>query len=311
MNVVLLGSSGQIGKAILDKLIRIKKLKIICVGRQNQTKLLPKNVAYFQWDFVSFKDSKVKFLNDANIIVNCIGKNFNKANNLNYINFLFIKYLLRYISKKKLNLRLINLSSISVYGANQKYLFKDICVNESFLEAPYDAYSNSKYKSDYLIKKNTLHNKNNFTYTIFRTSNVIGTDRNSNLFKVIFFLLKLGIWIKSSCKTKYNFIHVNDVAQAIILCIKKLKITKNKIYILANDEYQEKLYKIFSLNNKKNFIVIPFSIKLIKLIYNFIPLPRIVANFFLAISSEISYSNNKLKKELGFKPKYFLKNKLL
>jgi nucleoside-diphosphate-sugar epimerase len=190
MNVVLLGSSGQIGKAILNKLIRIKKLKIICVGRQNQTKLLLKNVEYFEWDFVNFEDSKVKFLNNANVIVNCIGKNFNTANNLNYLNFLFIKYLLRYISKKKLNLRLINLSSISVYGANQKYLFKDICVNESFLEAPYDLYSNSKYKSDHLIKKNTLYNKNNFTYTIFRISNVIGTDRNSNLFKVIFFFIK-------------------------------------------------------------------------------------------------------------------------
>jgi nucleoside-diphosphate-sugar epimerase len=311
MNVVLLGFNGQIGNAILYKLKKLKKIKIICVGRNNVPKFSDTNIKYIKWDFVSFKTGKLKFLNNANIIINCVGKNYNTSNKLQYINVLFVESLLKYISIKKLNLRLIHLSSVSVYGVNYKYLFKNIYINESFLEAPNDLYSTTKLKADNLIKKTNLYNQNNFSYTILRVSNVIGLDKDSNLFRLVFFLLKRGIWIKCTNKTLYNFIHVDDVARAVILVINNLKVSRNKIYITSNDENQKKVYEIFAYNNKIKLITIPISLQLIKFICNYFIMPKKIVNFFLTVSSQISYSNSKLKKELYFKPKYYLKNKIL
>ena len=311
MNVVLLGFNGQIGNAILYKLKKLKKIKIICVGRNNVPKFSDTNIKYIKWDFVTFKTEKLKFLNNANIIINCVGKNYDTSTKLHYINVLFVESLLKYISIKKLNLRLIHLSSISVYGVNYKYLFKNIYINESFLEAPNDLYSTTKLKADNLIKKKNLYNQNNFSYTILRVSNVIGLDKDSNLFRLVFFLLKRGIWIKCSNKTLYNFIHVNDVARAVILTINNLKVSRNKIYITSNDENQKKVYEIFAYNNKIKLIAISIPLQLIKFICNYFIMPKKIVNFFLTVSSQVSYSSSKLKKELGFKPKYYLKNKIL
>jgi hypothetical protein len=95
------------------------------------------------------------------------------------------------------------------------------------------------------------------------------------------------------------------------LVINNLKVSRNKIYITSNDENQKKVYEIFAYNNKIKLITIPISLQLIKFICNYFIMPKKIVNFFLTVSSQISYSNSKLKKELDFKPKYYLKNKIL
>ncbi len=304
MRIVILGYTGLLGESILKYLKKNTSYNIICVGRSIKKKNFQNSkIKYYQWDFNTFTKSKLLFLNKANIIINCVGKINNNNNDLQYVNVIFLKKLLKYFYTYKLKTRFINLSSVSVYGRAQDYLGQSKLISEVSDIKINDLYSKSKFKGDLLIK-NMVKKKSykNFSFTILRISNVFGKKNNSNLYKFVLFFLKIRLWVQSSTKVMFNFVNVNDVSQAVMLVISKLDISKNKIYIVSDDCRQSKLYKA----NQKKFIKFTFPVSIIKLLIHFIPLPNKVTQFFLNISTKVSYSNKKIIKELNFKPRYSL-----
>ena len=308
MRIVILGYTGLIGKSILEYLSKDNSLHLICVGRNIRKKPYknPK-IKYCRWDFNTFKKSNLLFLNKANMIINCVGKNVNTTNNFEKLNVIFIKNLLKYIDISKSSIRLIHLSSVSVYDSNNKNFSSHKIISENSKIKPNDSYSKSKFNGDLLIQNSIKKNFNkNFSYTILRISNVVGNSKNSNLFKFVLFSLKSGFWIKSYENIIFNFIDVRDVVQAIILIINKLKISKNKIYILSDDFKQSKMYETYQNLYKKKIIKIQVPISLIKFLIYFLPLPKKLLNFMLLISNRIFYSNRKIKYELNFKANYSL-----
>jgi nucleoside-diphosphate-sugar epimerase len=106
----------------------------------------------------------------------------------------------------------------------------------------------------------------------------------------------------------FNFINVKDVAQSVILVINKLKVSKNKIYIVSDDCKQFTIYNDYQKFYKKKIIKIQISKYLINFLINFLPLPKKIINFMKLISNKTSYSNKKIKNELNFKPKFSLIN---
>lgn len=308
-NIVLFGYNGSIGSIVLKQLLK-KNVQIFCVGRRKKNFFF-KKVKYINWDFIDFSQPKLYFLDNADVIINCAGEtNNNNKLNLKQINLFFVKKLINYIIKLKKPIRLFHLSSVSVYGGSTKYLFKKKTIDETCKESPTDLYSKTKLKADIFIRQKAELKKKKFTYTIFRITNVIGCKKTSNLFKSVIFLLKRGIWIKYSYDTKYNFIHVNDVTQAIMLSLMNLKISKNQIYIVADDDNQYELHKTYSGLYNIKLIILKLPTTLIKFFLLF-SLHKKILNFFLVFSSQISYKNEKLKKFLGYNPKYSLRNKLL
>ena len=308
MRIVILGYSGLLGESILNCLKKNISQDIICVGRSLKLNFNKNSkIKYYKWDFETFSSSKLSFLNKADIIINCVGKTNNSKNDLKYINIFFLKKLLKYIYDRKLKIRLIHLSSISVYGPPQSYIDQNKLISETSDIKTMDLYSKSKLNGDLLIKNFVKKGLNkNFSFTIFRISNVFGKKKNSNLYKFVLFLLKSGIYIQSSNRVIYNFVNANDVSQAVKLAISKLNISKNKIYIVSDDCRQYLLYEKFKKIHKKKFIRFIFPMSIIKFIINFLPLPNKLLHFFLIISSKISYSNKKITKELNFKPSHSL-----
>jgi len=308
MKIIILGYSGLIGNSILKNLIKTTSHEIICVGRDIKNKpYKEKRVKYFKWDFISFKKLNVLFLSKVNVIINCVGKTNNNLNNLEKINIIFIKKLLKYIGSFKFKLRLIHLSSTSVYGEHEDYIGQFKIINENTKIKINNLYSKSKHTGDILIKKAIKKNFNkNLSFTILRISNVFGGKKKSNLFNFVLFSLKFRFWIRSSNNVMYNFINVNDLSQAVNLAVSKLKRSKNKIYILSDDCKQFKLYESYQKFYKKKFLIISIPISFIKFLIYFVPLPKKIINFFSLISSKVTYDNNKIKKELNFNPKFSL-----
>ena len=174
-----------------------------------------------------------------------------------------------------------------------------------------DLYSKSKLEADDFIQKSLKKKNNELSYTILRITNVFSYSKNSNAFNLIRFLLNKGIWFKCSNSTRYHFIHAKDVALAVLLCVLKPKNSKNKIYIVSDDENQFELHKIYAKSKNINFLKIPISLKFIKFITMYFPLPKKIRNFFFTISSELNYDNSKIKKELNFRTQYSLRDKII
>tara|TARA_E500000178_G_scaffold46993_1_gene42273 strand:- start:45 stop:998 length:954 start_codon:yes stop_codon:yes gene_type:complete len=312
MRIVILGYKGLIGKSILKNLSKNTSNKIICVGRTiKKKKNQNANINYIKWDFNTFDKHNLFFLKKADIIINCVGKLNNDEDELKKINILFLKKFIKYLIYLKLKVRIVHLSSVSVYGGAKSYFGKNKLIKETSTIKTNDLYSESKLKSDKIIKNSVRKNLNkNLSFTILRISNVFGGEKRSNLINFILISLKLGFWIRTSKNVMYNFINVHDVSQVVQLIISKLKISKNKTYIVSDDckQYEVvEMYKKF-YKNKIRTISIPFFI--VKFLIFFFPLPKKLLNFSLTISSKVSYSNEKIRKELNFKPTYSFSKKI-
>ena len=312
MRIIILGYTGLIGSSILENLANNSSFDLVCVGRNIKNKLYRgERIKYFKWDFITFKEKNLSFLKKANIIINCVGKTNNDKSNLENVNFIFIKKLLKHIKTYQSKVRLIHLSSIAVYGGAENYLNQPKIITENTTTFTNNLYSKSKFKGDMLIKNTIKRSLNkNLSFTILRISNVFGGKKNSNLYKFVIFTLKLGVWIKTSNDIMYNFIHVKDVSQVVNSIISKLKISRNKTYIVSDDFKQYKLYDVYQKLYKKKIMNISFPISVIKFLIYFLPMPKIILNLFLIISTKVTYSNKKIRKELNFNPKFSLLKKI-
>jgi nucleoside-diphosphate-sugar epimerase len=305
MNVVILGFTGTIGQYSLKYFIENTNFNLICVGRDLSQKLIKHNkIKYFKWDFINFQKSNLFFLKDADIVINCVGKNNDKLHDTEYINSIFLKKFIKHLNANALKLRLIHLSSVAVYGEPNNYFNQTKILKENNRLIADNLYSKSKLKAEMLIR-NTIKNKN-ISFTILRISNVFGGEKNSNLYNFFLFSLKVGFWIKSSNDVMFNFVNVKDVCQAINLTILNLNSSLNKTYNISDDCEQLRVYKFFQTHHKKKIRKISIPIFLIDKIINYFFLPKKLKNFFFMISSKISYSNEKIKKELNFQPRYSL-----
>jgi nucleoside-diphosphate-sugar epimerase len=312
MRIIILGYTGLIGHSILENLANNSSFDLVCVGRNIRNKLYRgERIKYFKWDFITFKEKNLSFLKKANIIINCVGKTNNNKSNLENVNFIFIRNLLKHIKTYQSKVRLIHLSSVAVYGGAENYLNQSKIITENTTTKTNNLYSKSKLKGDMLIKNTIKRNLNkNLSFTILRISNVFGKKKNSNLYRFVMFTLKLGFWIKTSNEIMYNFVHVKDVSQVVNLIISKLKVSRNKTYIVSDDFKQYNLYDFYRKFYKKKIINILFPISVVRFLIYFLPVPKIILNFFLIISSKVTYSNKKIRKELNFNPKFsLLKNK--
>ena len=312
MNIILLGYNGLIGNYILKDLVqqlkKIHNFQIICVGRNIKNKPFKnKKIRYLRWDFLNFSKSKIFFFEKKNILINCVGKNSSNLKDLRATNVIFIQKLVNYIRDNKISVRLIHLGSVSVYNAEKKKLGRIKNIKENSIIKSSNSYSKSKLEADIFIQKMN----NNISYTILRITNVFSYSRNSRAFSLIRFLLKKGIWFKCSYNTRYHFINAIDVASAVLLCVFNLRRSRNKIYIVADDNNQFQLHKVYAKSYNLKLLIIPISFRFLKLISKYFFLPKKILNLFFTISSEINYDNSKIKKELNFKTKYSLVNKII
>ena len=316
MKIIILVYNGLIGSYILQELVKYlkknNKFDLICVGRNIKNQPYKnKRIKYIKWNFVTFSKSKLYFLEKENIIINCVGKSHSSNENLKKINVLFIKKLVSYIQYNKILIRFIHLGSVSVYGAEKKYLTRTRTITENSLTYPDNLYSKSKLEAETYIRSISKINKKNFSFTILRIANVFSELKNPNSFRLINLLLNKGIWFKCSNQTKYHLIHAKDVALAVFLCILYFKKSRDKIYIVADDINQFELHKIYATGHKSKLLKISISLQVLNFIVKNIPLPKMILNFFLTISSQINYDSSKIRKELNFYSRHSLKNKFL
>ena len=297
IKVVLLGSSGAIGKIIKKKFINDKRFHLVSVVR-NLNESCNNDTEIFNWDFKTYSKDIVNLFKSSNIIINATGKKSGSNSEVKYINLDFVISLIDELLKTNSKTRLIHISSVGAYGAIS-YWPKIIKVREKLKDSPSDYYEQTKSMADSeIISK--IKKASKLSYTILRPTNVI-THKNSNLLRYVSFFIDKNFYFLLRKNSMFNFLSGSDLADIIIECCLNLGLTRNQIFIISDDCTQLKLFNFIDSKhkNKRYIIKVPFFFSFIVVkFFIFFKITQQIAKVIMILSSRIIYDSSKIKKIL-------------
>ena len=278
--IISLGGSGFIGKTILP-ILQKENFQVVSLVYKKHPK---STVSTFFGDICTpeLLDSQ---LNDDDIIINLIGQYENNLSQFIDNNILGAINILNSAKKKK-NIRIILISSISVYGENLQRPSK-----ESDALNPKTTYGLVKLITEKIYQN--YSKSNNMNITVLRLSTLYGP------FKTTGFLVNLINSINNNVKiTVYNngnqirdMLFVEDAANGIIQAIKK----------------PQKGFSIFNISSGKQYKIIDI-IKIVEMILQ----KNLPIELNIDIQDEICLSadNSLAGAKLGFTPQISIEDGL-
>lgn len=173
-SVLIIGSSGFLGRALVEKL----KEKGIEIGALSRDSKSSNNsfIKQFSVDILNAQEIE-NVISQFEIIINCTGQISSPINQCLAQNTDGIQNIA--LAVKKYNKRLIQFSSVSVYGSS-------IYVDEKTEPKPETIYGVCKYLSEKIIENELDH------YTILRVSNLYGKGQEKGIFSYILNRFLLG-----------------------------------------------------------------------------------------------------------------------
>ena len=303
--VCVSGASGFIGAKLVEKLIS-QGFSIRVLTRNNKS-IFPDGVEIFCADLASPTCNLKSFFSGCDIFFHCAG-DINNSSHMHALHVEGIQWLLEAFSDE-INLtghpkHWVQLSSAGVYGNlnNKRAAVRKI--TELSKIHPYGDYETTKAKADNLLLEAARSGA--FTFSILRPSNIVGLDMPNQSFRgLIKSIIKRHFFYIGSFHSVSNYIHIDDVVSALLVCSRSSKAT-NQIFNLSNDCKLSDIVLSLSLDRKmkhKNLIVpewlIRFVVSIIPSSFNF-PLTQKRID---ALVSKTYYSNSKIQRLLKFLPK--------
>jgi UDP-glucose 4-epimerase len=277
--IIVLGSSGFLGKSLLQKLIE-KNFDAKYMIHKTKKKL--QNDEFL--GNILDKKCLLKILKDNDIVINLVGQYDNNLSRFVDINIQGGMNLIEAVKLKK-NIKIIFASSINVYGDNCKHPSK-----ETDIPNPMTTYGIIKFLTEQLYEKySKLHG---LDVTILRFSNLYGKNKKSGIISnIIKSKFDQPVTFTHNGNQQRDFLYIDDAISGIIKTIyehsKKFEIFNISSGIKINPKNIIKLIEKFSKN---------------KIYYNFVN-----KNF----DEKCIWADNfKAKKILKFKPKITFQNGL-
>jgi nucleoside-diphosphate-sugar epimerase len=242
-SIILIGSSGFLGKHLLLKLQK-EKYQIKSMIHTNGVK----NALTFKGDLLS-KETFENEISDGDIVINAAGQL-----NHNFSNFIDVNirgnYNLLDVCSSKKNVKLILISSIDVYGQNLHHASKEVDK-----KLPLTSYGITKSLVEDLFQYYT--HIFNLDVTILRLSNLYGTDKKTGIISNILESLNHGkqLTIFHNGNQQRDFIFVDDAVSCMMNIIKKIPRGFNIFNLSTGKRYSiNKIILILeNLTNKKLF----------------------------------------------------------
>ena len=287
--IAITGGTGFVGQQLALRLISMGNEVRILSRKKNNSSI--HGIKFFQGDLTSYKDSHVlrEFCKNVDIVFNCAAE----LKNEKFMHALHIegtKRLLN-ISKNKIS-KWIQLSSVGVYGWKKQGVIK----STNFFN-PQNIYEKTKLVSDELVENSGINS------IILRPSIILGKKMKSKYLTQIMKVIKKNLFFYFDPKAKVNFVHVDDVVNALILCGESTN-NINTTYLLSDSTSVEKMVASISVGMS----VKPPSFILPKLITNFLvffvekfEFQIFFSNIIKSLSSKCTYDSSPIQEELGFK----------
>jgi len=296
MIVSITGGGGFIGKPLVDKHIR-QGDQIRLLTRQN----LPdqKNTSYFAGDLSSFDNDFTDFVDGADILYHCAGEIRNESL-MRQVHVCGTRQLVE-ASKGKVG-RLVQLSSVGAYGN-----CRSGAVTEDSLESPSNTYEQTKTESDNLVRNSGI------PYVILRPSNVFGSTMTNQSLFLLLQMLKKRFFFYIGNNVLVNYVHVDDVVEALLRCGSDDKALGN-VYNLSQITEIEQMVRYFLLGlgiNRNPPRLPEYIVRAVAKVFgNFDRFP-LTSSRIDALTGQCIYSSNKIMRELGFEFGDTLENRFM
>lgn len=235
-NILLTGSTGFVGRAVLQKLLRKKLYKVsVALRALNGFDLCN---AFVMGEFSKATDWSAALHNQLVVIHAAALSHFNKArfsNPLSEYRRVNVEATLNLARQAALAgvKRFVYISSIKVNGEST---LCDRPFRATDLPCPKDDYGMSKYEAEIGLLK--LAKQSDMEVVIIRPPLVYGPTVKAN-FASIVSLIKIGIPLPfGAIKNKRSFIALDNLVDFILLCADRVKSPKaaNQVFLLSDGE---------------------------------------------------------------------------
>jgi nucleoside-diphosphate-sugar epimerase len=249
MKILITGGNGFIGKNFFERIKTTKKLTIKILSRKNNSNVDKKKIIKLSKNLKTVKKKLKKFSPD--IVIHfatfySTERSLLSQKKMIESNILFGSNLLEIINLKKLK-AFIYTNSYSIYDSQKKY-------------NPKNFYSVTKYMFEFILKYySKLYN---FKVINLLLSDVYGQrDKRGKFINLLINAYKKNKNLNASPGyQKINLLHVEDLIDAIIILIKKIKILNKwsnfSVFskeVLSLRELKKKFDKIYKKKIKVNF----------------------------------------------------------
>lgn len=294
MKIAITGATGFIGKLVVEKHIELgDEVRVLLRNKKRQ--IYFNNKVQFYIGDLSDVSSLINFVDNVDVLYHCAAEIKNETI-MHLSNVVGTINLIQAASGKIKHW--VQLSSTGVYGP-----IYSGTVNESQIYNPINEYEKTKLKSDFLVLE--AAEKNNFTCTIIRPSNVFGFQMsNTSLFQLVKTIDKGFYFFVGPKGASANYVPVENVIEALYLAATNPE-TKNKIYNVSNwctiEDFVNNIANVLGKASPKLRMSIGFT-KLVAKLTAFIPKNPLTEARVDALSNRAIYETTKIENELGYKP---------
>ena len=296
MIVSITGGAGFIGKRLVQSLLEAgHQLRVLSRKKRDTVE----GIEYYVGDLSKDDTDYSAFLENVDVLFHCAGEVSNQ--DLMYkLHVDGTRQLLKQAKNKKVG-RWVQLSSVGAYGACRNGL-----ITETSPENPKGIYEKTKTLADESVRDSGI------PYVILRPSIVFASDMPNQSLNQLLSMIRKGIFFYiGRSGALVNYVHVNDVVNALILCGQNSRAINNTYNISQTLEIEGMVHALLGGDGRnKKFLHFPEgmlrgAVKLLEKLPHFpLNLSRIDA-----LTGNCKYSSSKIKKELGFEFKLSLEER--
>jgi len=293
MKILITGGTGYIGTKLAKELVLSGHSVTIISRNKDKAKGIDFPVSIIFLDLIK-DDINSLDLNCFDVIYNCAGE-INNEKSMYDLHIKATMKLLQCISNT--TTRWVQLSSVGVYGRNLSGE-----VNEDSPFSPVGKYEVTKAEAEIKVKEYCL--KNGIPFSILRPSNVFSVDMPNKSLRQLVKVVERGLffYMKDPSTVMANYIHVDNVVDALVLCGFCDNAVNNDFII--SDCLNQKEFISSICNELKislpRFTMPYFLVSFFARILSFLPLGINFNAKVEALSTTVCYSTDKIERSLGF-----------
>jgi len=288
--ILVTGGTGRIGKHLINALVKDgEKVRALVKERTVENE----NVEIFYGDLLD-KESLKKAADGVDVIYHLAAVvDYQASKDLMFnVNVVGTKNLLE-VSKAK---KFIYLSSTATMGKK----LKEVPATENTPTRPSEFYGETKLEAEKFVKENGG--------IIIRSADVYGPGFEEGYFSVFQRLEHGEMPIFGDGKNFLQWIHINDLIQALLLAKENGK--PGEVYIVTGKDFktQKELYEMVCKNLGVNFVEKHTSPSMAKLFLTFKSIgkkekQKFIPEYINKIAANRTFDIAKARKELGYEPK--------